>query len=519
MTKYNEALKEYNKGKDNWCMPRKGTPDYKIIKDIIEKYKVIKSSSKVPKIKETKIKVPKICPEGTVLNPKTNRCNKIKETKIKVPKIKDTKIKVPKICPEGTVLNPKTNRCNKIKETKIKVPKIKDTKIKVPKICPEGTVLNPKTNRCNKIKVPEIIEPIESKSSQKRSSVFIKQIDSKKNANIIANFLKNKLIKDKYTLDNRVSFYKYINNLLVDINGDECLERKVYNSRKGYTIKNKINLYKQIGTESVYGVIYLTSIVNSFGGFTIATKVMPNNKENVKEIKIMKYIADEVLLKNRSKHFVFMYKHAICNKKYFDNNHRIVCINELAHGDLKMLMTKKELLKDNELIMNLLFQVFISIGTLHNIVGYVHNDSHHGNFLYQKNNEEGYYEYTLDGVSYYLKSCGYNIMIYDFGLSTKINTNKDYKLGYKGFSKDYKRICSAFLSKINGWGQYVDLPNMENNVKIVRLRILLENIQSINYKDFFKKIIKKVFIPSSPKDMWITERPKNVINKIAFNIC
>ena len=36
MTKYNDALKEYNKGKDNWCMPRKGTPDYKIIKDIIE---------------------------------------------------------------------------------------------------------------------------------------------------------------------------------------------------------------------------------------------------------------------------------------------------------------------------------------------------------------------------------------------------------------------------------------------------------------------------------------------------
>jgi len=90
-------------------------------------------------------------------------------------------------------------------------------------------------------------------------------------------------------------------------------------------------------------------------------------------------------------------------------------------GDLKMLMTQRELLKNNELIMNLLFQTFISIGTFHNIAGYVHRDTHHGNFLYQKNNDEGYYEYSLNGKSYYLKSCGYNIMIYDFGLSEEIS--------------------------------------------------------------------------------------------------
>ena len=40
-----------------------------------------------------------------------------------------------KECPEGKVLNPKTNRCIKY-VTKIK------------KECPEGKVLNPKTNRC-----------------------------------------------------------------------------------------------------------------------------------------------------------------------------------------------------------------------------------------------------------------------------------------------------------------------------------------------------------------------------------
>jgi len=245
---------------------------------------------------------------------------------------------------------------------------------------------------------------------------------------------------------------------------------------------------------------------------------MPNNEDNANEIKIMKYVNDEILLKNRSKHFVFMYKHAICNKKPFDDKHRIVCVNELAHGDLKMLMTQRELLKDNDLIMNLLFQTFISIGTFNNIANYRHNDTHHGNFLYQKNNEEGYYEYSFDGKSYYLKSCGYNIMIYDFGLSQKIDSSKNYKLGYIGFSKDYARICNAFMSKIYGWGQYDDLPNLNNNVKIIRLRTLLNNISTINYKDYFKKIIEQVFIPLSPNGMWITERPQNVINKVAFVI-
>ena len=58
----------------------------------------------------------------------------------------------PKECPPGKVLNPKTNRCNKVKtpkKTKKPAPK------KSVKKCPPGKVLNPKTNRCNKVKVPK----------------------------------------------------------------------------------------------------------------------------------------------------------------------------------------------------------------------------------------------------------------------------------------------------------------------------------------------------------------------------
>jgi DNA polymerase/3'-5' exonuclease PolX len=74
----------------------------------------------------------KICPEGKILNLKTNRCIK-------------NNIKTKKICSEGKILNLKTNRCIK-------------NNITTKKICSEGKILNLKTNRCIKIKKIDIIK-------------------------------------------------------------------------------------------------------------------------------------------------------------------------------------------------------------------------------------------------------------------------------------------------------------------------------------------------------------------------
>ena len=70
------------------------------------------------------------------------------------------------VCPEGKILNPKTNRCvkdpavKKVKPAKKDADKVADKVeekkeadkkpiVKV-KECPEGKILNPKTNRCIK---------------------------------------------------------------------------------------------------------------------------------------------------------------------------------------------------------------------------------------------------------------------------------------------------------------------------------------------------------------------------------
>ena len=110
---------------------------------------------------------PKKCPPGKELNPKTNRCRKIKAA----PK-KKTKNTGPKKCPPGKELNPKTNRCRKIKMTKISAPTpegVMDTK-DIQKMCPPGKKWTDKTKRCNKIKTPKVFK--KTKSSEKAKDVL-----------------------------------------------------------------------------------------------------------------------------------------------------------------------------------------------------------------------------------------------------------------------------------------------------------------------------------------------------------
>jgi serine/threonine protein kinase len=83
----------------------------------------------------------------------------------------------------------------------------------------------------------------------------------------------------------------------------------------------------------------------------------------------------------------------------------------------KRLLNREEL--NSEDFQNILIQSFLSVGSFHNLTGYIHRDCKYENFLYQNNNAipNGYYKYTLNDKNYYLKSCKYNVMIYDFGLS------------------------------------------------------------------------------------------------------
>ena len=460
--KYIDALKKYNEGKDKWCMPRKGSEDY---------LNIIKMVKKISNIKKTK-------------------------------GVKDKK--------DGNEA---------------------DKKIRVLQAAIKRKLM------INKNKISTSISDSSSKMSKKppynsKSRVFSKDIYKDVDVKKIQGFLRDKLGVNKYTLINRINRYNLLKTRLSSLKDTDCLEKKTFNGVKGYTIRNIINLENKIGSKSKYGTIYLTSIPNFFGRYPIATKIMKYDNDNINEINIMAMITNHILLQQISRHFLMIYGSCACSKKIAEKL-KLISINELAEGDLKMLFNVRDILANVELFFNILFQTYISIATFHNVVGYVHKDAHYGNFLYQLNNEIGYYHYICDGKDYYLKSCKYNIIIFDYGFSRRINANmKNYdivKKESKNVFEDYSRIINAFMNKKTGWGKYRDLPDDRiNNVILEINNILNNNIYSelskitnnnIPYSfRIIKDIINDIFLKYTPINMFITNRPSNVINEIPFRI-
>ena len=464
--KYIEALKKYNEGSDKWCMPRKGSADYLKVINLMKKISNIKKSADDKK--------------------SDNKDERIKALQAAIKR--------------RLILNKNNSKGGKNSKLSIQY-------------------------------ISNISKKFSAKPSYSSQHVFSKDIE--KNAiRKIKNFITDKTITNRYKLINRINRYNILKKKIALLKYNDCLEKKDFDGEKGYTIRNIINLVKKIGSKSKYGNIYLTSIPNTLGPYPIATKVMKRDNDNILEVNIMTKITCNIILKKLSKHFLIIYGSCSCTSKIAEKL-RLISINELADGDLKVLLTDRKLLQNQELLFNLIFQTFISIGTYHNLVGYIHGDSHYGNFLYQQNNEVGYYHYVFNGIDYYLKSCKWNIIIFDYGFSKKIN-NVNSTLHIKKINKDifedYRRIIHAFMNKKSGWGHYKNLPNGQINDMILEITSILDKIIYLELTsqvatlsktfsiNLFKTIIDDVFLKYTPKDMFITVRPPNVINESPFII-
>lgn len=464
--KYIDALKKYNEGSDKWCMPRKGSVDYLKIIEIMKRISNIKKSRESSNNIETKAKDNNI---------------KILQAAIKRKLI---------ILPKKNSTQQSANSANSRLHS--------------------ASIINNNS---------ESFKRASKKPSYKSSSrVFSKDIYKNMKVNKIQNFLKDKLIINKYKLLNRINRYYLLRKKLSLLRTDDCLEKKVFNGVNGFTIRNIINLEKKIGSKSKYGAIYLTSIPNLLGVHPIASKVMMYDEDNKLEIRLMTNITRDILLTKLSKHFLMIYGHCLCAKRIAAKL-RLVSINELADGDIKMLTNKREVLEDTELIFNLIFQIFISIATFQIKVNCVHRDAHYGNFLYQENNEKGYYHYIFNGKDYYLKSCKYNVMIFDYGFAMDISKVKTVDI-----AEDYLRIIHAFINKKSGgWINIPKLPEERTNRTIIEITNKLSNLSLEPYsypaqKTLFADIIEDIFLKYTPRGMFITQRPPNVINTTPFSI-
>ena len=361
-----------------------------------------------------------------------------------------------------------------------------------------------------------IIDKISKKPNLKKSSnLFI----TDKRVQKIQKFFKKFAVKDKYTLDNRVKYYNYLINYIKDIKKNECVKKYTENSVTKYTIADKLFLIKKIGTESINGVIYLTVLKNVLGGNLLASKITPISKDNYKEINIMNNITDKVISQKKSRHFLMMYKFFVCPRNRLgiqvSDNKRLITINELAHGDLKMLMKDRNVIANDELMYNIFIQTFLSITSFHNLAKYYHDDAHHGNFLYQKNKEEGYYHYVYKSTSYYLKSCEYNIMIYDFGYATKFKKKSNKKA-----ITDYIRIINAFMNSDYGWGEYSDLPSDKINGEMIFVREeLVKEFYHGKKENIIEHIIfNNIILRFGNLKIFTTNKPDKIINKTPYII-
>jgi hypothetical protein len=362
-----------------------------------------------------------------------------------------------------------------------------------------------------------IMAKISSKKPSSKSLMF-------KNANIIQRFLKNKLILTKNNIDTRVQRYHLIKKRLADIKSDKCLAKKMFKNREGYTIDGIVNLEKKIGSDSVNGSIYLTSMPHLLGSYPIASKLMKITANNNGETKMNTWITENLIIPKKSKHFVIMYKATKCPPSEGKANklligERLVNYNELCNGDLSSLMNTNER-NDEMLMINLAYQVLIAVATYQNRVGYSHMDCHHGNFLYQLNTEAittGYYHYVYNGLNFYIKSCKYNMCIFDFGLSVPMS-----KADNRYVLSDYYRILHAFVSdKTGGWIEGVVNAKINANMFMIMSRVqrLMTKLLNDADTDMFQAIIDFVFKDFKPEnEIFTTKKPVNILNKTPYII-
>jgi len=458
--KYIDALKKYNEGKDKWCTPRKGTEDYKKILKLMNGTSAASASS----------------------------ASSVKKVPVKKVPVKKSPV-----------------------AKKVPVKKVPVKKVPVAKKSPIA-------------KKSPVVSPI-AKSPTRASSISPKTT-LYKNATLIQRFLKNKLILTKNNLDTRVQRYHLIKKRLDNITATDCLTKKMFGKNNGYTLNGFVNLEKKMGSDSVYGVIYLSSMPDLIGSYPIASKLMRITPKNEAETKMNEWITQNLIIPKQSKHFVMMYKATKCPvAKSKDNKlvatERLVNYNELCDGDISSLM-KTDVRNDEKQMINMAYQSLIAIATYQNRVGFCHNDTHHGNFLYQinndyKENDTGYYHYICYGSDFYIKSCKYNICLFDFGLSTSMRTARNSEIAW-----DYKKILYGFVGRKNGG--IID-GAMDNNVSAT-MADLLSKVESImnrllrgDVDDMFDTIIYEIFTNfRTDTGIFRTTKPARVLNKIPYKI-
>ena len=277
-------------------------------------------------------------------------------------------------------------------------------------------------------------------------------------------------------------FFKSIkkNQCLIALNKTESHTEYIFDD-------NKIILKKRIGSNSNYGIIYLT--ITSLFTLLFASKLTPQTFRNNFEIKIAKYLSKKTI-QDLNPHFLIIHNNFICLNniekddipsliKYKEYN---ILVMELADGNLKEFL---RMIDDPNLIKNAYQQIFISILSFHYFTkGMYHSDCHYKNFLYIKINKGGYFHYNIYGQDIYIENLGYIWLIWDFGLVKNDKEEKKKRL------QDYYKMTNSFLILSSSYTTKFKLIHQEIS-NILNILYTFRYIYSLSDKKFFNYIIEK----------------------------
>ena len=340
----------------------------------------------------------------------------------------------------------------------------------------------------------------------------------------------------------RINYFLIIKKYLMSIKEtNNCL--RLYNintniNKITYRIGKNIILDKRIGSDSVYGIVFLSHFKtnikygNKFDKLNkFAVKITDQSIRNKNEIKILELLTNMVI-NFKCPHFPISYGSFKCdnnnlssgntddysivkdkknNKSLFPelinkNKSILIQLNELASGDLEHYLI---IIKNTDKL-NDICQILLSIMFFHYYTKNYHTDAHDRNFLYHKIKPGGYFHYNIYGIDYYLENKGYLWVIWDFGRV------EPYDKSSNSVNWDFITI----LYNINNINNYMNIYTTHEyntiNILFQYLRNKYDNITDHKYLYDINSYILNYLVSNVLSFTLI--KPENIINKNPYII-
>ena len=478
--------------------------------------------------------------KNTIYNEFKKICSILKNTPKKSPeapkKVKEVKAKKSPEAPKKVKEvkdDKKPEAPKKVKEVKAK--KSPEAPKKVKEVKDDKKPEAPKKVKNDKAKKsPEVPKKVKEVKDDKKSEApkKVKNDKAKKSPE------KPKKVKDdkKSSKSDKSSFesYEFDNNLKrfrdydiiinylnkkIKLQKNECI--RPYSEKNKYLLSDNLLLYKQIGSKSVFGIVFKCKNINpNYTDIPIFTAKLQIKTGDVKlELSILNFLSDYAV-KNNIPHFPLVFKSLECGNiirddKYPEllakskpkNKNYSLILNELAAGDLKYFINHNNGNDLNEEIWkNTYEQIFMSIAILHSL-GINHNDCHAGNFLYHKIKPGGCFHYKINGVDFYIKNLGYLWVIWDFGIVTKLYRHTDYISDYIRVNtvtrkNNLARDTEGYrkLYDIPSWGILDDTINIPKQIQELQYKISDNYLYENNLKEL---PLMALFNKKLTEDLWL----------------